>query len=225
VRGRGRSARDTDPARYHPKVYADDMLKLLDELGIARAVFIGTSMGGIITMAVAAKRLRAIAAAVLNDVGPVISMAGLERIKGYVGKGKPVVTWDDAAAYIKSVNAAAFPGNTMEDWHRWARRTFREVNGKIELDYDPQIAASIASAKLRPTSIMAKMLYRRLARNRPTLLIRGGLSDLVGPEEARYMREAAPALRYAEVPGVGHAPMLTEPEARAALSAFLAQVP
>jgi len=225
VRGRGRSERDTDPARYHPAVYAGDMLKLLDDLGIARAVFIGTSMGGIITMAVAAKRLRAIAAAVLNDVGPVISMAGLERIKGYVGKGKPVVTWDDAAAYIKSINEAAFPRNTMEEWHRWARRTFREVNGRIELNYDPQIAASIASAKLRPTSMMAKMLYRRLARNRPTLLIRGALSDLVGPDEARYMRRAAPALRYAEVPGVGHAPMLTEPEARAALSNFLAEVP
>ena len=225
VRGRGRSDRDTDPKRYHPAVYAADMLQLLDDAGIARAVFIGTSMGGIITMAVAAKRLRAIAAAVLNDVGPVISMVGLERIKGYVGKGRPVVSWDDAAAYIKSINEPAFPHNSMEEWHRWARRTFREVNGKIELNYDPLIAASIQSAKLRPTSMMAKLLYRRLARNRPTLLIRGGASDLVGPAEAAYMRQAAPNLRYAEVPGVGHAPMLTEPEARAALAAFLAEVP
>lgn len=225
VRGRGKSQRDPDPKRYHPAVYAGDMLKLLDDSGIARAVFIGTSMGGIITMAVAAKRLRAIAAAVLNDVGPIISMVGLERIKGYVGKGRPVESWDDAAAYIKSINEPAFPHNTMEEWHRWARRTFREVNGRIELNYDPQIAASIQSARLRPTSFMAKMLYRRLARNRPTLLIRGGASDLVGPAEARYMREAAPGLRYAEVPGVGHAPMLTEPEARAALADFLAAVP
>jgi pimeloyl-ACP methyl ester carboxylesterase len=225
VRGRGRSDRDPDPKRYHPAVYAADMLKLLDDAGIARAVFIGTSMGGIITMAVAAKRLRAIAAAVLNDVGPVISMAGLERIKNYVGKGRPVESWDDAAAYIKSINEPAFPHNSMQEWHRWARRTFREVNGKIALDYDPQIAASIQSARLRPTSLMAKLLYRRLARNRPTLLVRGAASDIVGPAEARYMREAAPGLRYAEVPGVGHAPMLTEPEARAALASFLAEVP
>ena len=225
ARGRGRSDRDPDPKRYHPAVYAADMLKLLDDAGIARAVFIGTSMGGIITMAVAAKRLRAIAAAVLNDVGPVISMAGLERIKGYVGKGRPVESWDDAASYIKSINEPAFPHNSMQEWHRWARRTFREVNGRIELNYDPQIAASIQSAKLRPTSMMAKLLYRRLARNRPTLLIRGAASDLVGPAEAAYMRQAAPNLRYAEVPGVGHAPMLTEPEARAALASFLAEVP
>jgi pimeloyl-ACP methyl ester carboxylesterase len=224
VRGRGRSERDPDPARYHPKVYAQDMLHLLDEAGIARAVFIGTSMGGIITMAIALKRLSAISAAVLNDVGPMISMKGLERIKGYVGKGRPLESWDDAAAYIKSINESAFPENTMADWMTWAKRTFREEGGRIVLDYDPKIAAAIQGAKLRPTSLAAKLLYRRLARNRPTLLIRGGNSDIVGPEEAQYMQRSAPGLKYAEVPGVGHAPMLTEPAARAALSSFLASV-
>ena len=225
VRGRGKSDRDPDPKRYHPAVYAGDMLKLLDDAGIARAVFIGTSMGGIITMAVAAKRLKAIAAAVLNDVGPVISMTGLTRIAGYVGKGKPVETWDDAAAYIKSINEAAFPHNSMEEWHRWARRTFHEENGKLVTNYDPRIAQSIQGARLRPTSLMAKLLYRRLARNRPTLLVRGAASDIVDAGGAAYMRHAAPSLRYAEVPGVGHAPMLTEPAAQAALETFLAEVP
>ncbi len=226
IRGRGRSDRDTDPRRYNPAVYAKDVLALLDEAGIARAVFIGTSMGGIITMAIAMKRLRAIAAAVLNDVGPVISMTGLMRIKGYVGKGRPVETWDDAAAYIKSINEVAFPQNTMDDWHAFARRTFRsDAVGKLSPDYDPQISAAIQGAKLKNTSLIAKLLYRRLARNRPTLLIRGGNSDLVGPEEAQYMRQAAPNLAYAEVPGIGHAPMLMEPAAQAALSAFLSRVP
>ena len=225
VRGRGRSDRDPNPANYNPAVYAKDMLALLDLAGIARAVFIGTSMGGIITMAVAGKRLKAIAAAVLNDVGPVISMDGLLRIRSYVGRGKPVETWDDAAQYMKSINEAAFPGNTMADWQRWARRTFREdVNHRIVLDYDPQIAASVQGAKLKSTSLVAKLLYRRLARNRPVMLIRGEKSDIVGAEEAQYMRRAAPGLIYAEVPGVGHAPMLTEPAAQAALSSFLANV-
>ncbi len=226
IRGRGRSERDPDATRYHPKVYASDVLKLLDDAGIARAVFIGTSMGGIITMAVAGKRLRAIAAAVLNDVGPVISMAGLTRIGGYVGQGKPVETWDDAAAYTKSINGAAFPENAREDWQAFAKRTFRaDAEGHINLDYDPQIAASLRGRKLKPTSLIAKLLYRRLARNRPTLLIRGANSDIVGPEEASYMRKAAPALQYAEVPGIGHAPMLMEPAAQAALTRFLANVP
>jgi len=225
VRGRGRSQRDPDPTRYNPKVYCGDVLRLLDEAGIARAVFVGTSMGGIITMAIAMKRLGAIAGAVLNDVGPMLSMKGLERIKGYVGKGVPVETWDDAAAYIASINGPAFPDHTHEDWLRFARRTFREEGGRVVLDYDPKIAEAIQGAKLKPTSIVAKLLYRRLARNRPTLLIRGGNSDIVDAGGAEYMRRAAPGLRYAEVPGVGHAPMLTEPEARAALEDFLAGVP
>ena len=224
VRGRGRSERDPDPRRYHPKVYAEDVLQLLDDAGIARAVFIGTSMGGIITMAIALKRLAAISAAVLNDVGPMISMKGLERIRNYVGKGRPLDSWEDAAAYIKSINESAFPENTMADWMVWAKRTFREEGGRIVLDYDPQIAAAIQGAKLKPTSLAAKLIYRRLARNRPTLLIRGANSDIVGPEEAQYMQRSAPELKYAEVPGVGHAPMLTEPAARAALSSFLASV-
>lgn len=225
VRGRGRSARDPDAKRYHPNVYAGDMLSLLDAAGISRAVFVGTSMGGIITMALAVKRLRAIAGAVLNDVGPMISMRGLTRIQGYVGKGREVRSWDEAAAYIKSINEVAFPHNTMEDWHRFARRTFREEpDGSVGLDYDPAIAASIQGAKLRPTSLAARLVFRRLARNRPTLLIRGANSDIVGPEEAAYMRSAAPTMAYAEVPGVGHAPMLTEPASRSAIESFLANV-
>lgn len=226
VRGRGRSDRDTDPKHYNAAVYAGDVLALLDAAGIGRAVFVGTSLGGLITMAVGAKRLRAIAAAVLNDVGPKISTVGLTRIRSYVGKGKPVETWDDAAAYMQSINGAAFPKNTMDDWHKFARRTFREdAQGKLGTNYDPQIAAAIQGTRLKPTSLVARILYRRLARNRPTLLIRGAISDLVGPEEAQYMRDAAPDLAYAEVPDVGHAPMLTEPEARSALAGFLARVP
>jgi pimeloyl-ACP methyl ester carboxylesterase len=226
VRGRGRSARDPDPKRYAPPIYAADVLALMDQAGIARAVFIGTSMGGLITMVVAMKRLAAIAGAVLNDVGPMINIEGLNRIRGYVGKGKPVETWSDAAEAIKGINGVAFPDNTDEDWMKFARRTFKEdANGRIVLDYDPQIAASVGNAKIKTTSFMAKLAYKRLARNRPTLLVRGANSDIVGPEEARYMREAAPQLRYAEVPRVGHAPMLTEPAAREALKSFLAHVP
>jgi pimeloyl-ACP methyl ester carboxylesterase len=224
VRGRGRSQRDPEPARYNPKVYCADVLALLDQAGISRAVFIGTSMGGIITMVLAMKRLGAIAAAVLNDVGPVISMKGLERIKGYVGKGRPVETWEDAAAYIESINGVAFPDNTAQDWMKFARRTYREEGGRIVLDYDLGISEAFRGAKLKSTSIIAKLLYKRLANNRPTLLIRGANSDIVGPEEAQYMRAAAPKLAYAEVPRVGHAPMLTEPAAREALTRFLADV-
>ena len=225
VRGRGRSAYDPDPTNYNPVIYAQDIQKLTADLGIARAVFIGTSMGGIITMTLALKRLSLIAAAILNDVGPAISQKGLTRIAGYAGKGKPVGSWEEAAAYIKGINEIAFPDNTMDDWATWARRTFSANNqGELVLQYDPNIAQAIQKGKLKASSLIAKLAFRRLARNRPTLLVRGGLSDIIEQEQADQMRAAAPTMKYVEVPRVGHAPMMMEAEAQTAIREFLLQV-
>ena len=225
VRGRGKSARDPDPSHYNPMVYAGDVMKLADDLGIARAVFVGTSMGGIITMTLALRRLKLIAAAVLNDVGPVISEKGLTRIAGYAGKGCALKTWDDAADYIQNINAPAFPDNDRAEWTKWAQRAFDEnEQGQLVLRYDPNIAQQMQRGPLKTTSWMGRMAFRRLARNRPVLLVRGALSDLMEDEQAGYMQRAAPAMQYAVVPGVGHAPMLTEPPARDAIGRFLAQV-
>jgi pimeloyl-ACP methyl ester carboxylesterase len=225
VRGRGRSEHDPDPSKYNPMVYAGDVIKLAHDLGIERAVFIGTSMGGIITMTLALRRLKLIAAAVLNDVGPVISEKGLSRIAGYAGKGCVLTSWEQATDYIMTINQEAFPANDMEEWSKWAHRAFTEnEQGELVLRYDPNIAMPLRTGKLKPSSWMGRMAFRRLARNRPVLLVRGALSDLVEDEQAGYMRRAAPAMQYAVVPGVGHAPMLTEPPAREAIQQFLSQV-
>jgi pimeloyl-ACP methyl ester carboxylesterase len=225
VRGRGQSERDPDPGHYNAEVYAGDVIKLAQDLGIERAVFIGTSMGGLITMTLAMRRMRLIAAAVLNDIGPIISARGLERIAQYVGRGQSPASWSEAVEYTRSINACAFPANTDEDWHRWARRAFVETApGQLAPRYDPNIALALRSGKLRPTSLMARYAFRRLARTRPLLLIRGALSDLVEAEQAARMRAAAPEMAYVEVPDVGHAPMLNEPEAQAALRSFLERV-
>ena len=226
VRGRGRSARPEDAASYRPAVYAKDVLGFMGALGIARAVFVGTSMGGIITMAIAGGRLRAIAAAVLNDVGPKLAMGGLQRIAGYVGKPIPVTSWEGAAEVVRELNRVAFPDNTAEEWQRWARRAFViNAEGRFVLNYDKRIALAFQGKPLKSTSLVAKLLFRRLANNRPTLLIRGALSDLLGAEEERYMRAVAPTMQVAAVPGVGHAPMLMEAEACEAIGRFLQQVP
>ena len=226
VRGRGESARDPNPANYHPVTYAGDVAKLMNDLGIARAVFVGTSMGGLITMTLAMRNLDLVAAAVLNDIGPVMSRAGLERIAGYAGKTCHVGTWEEAATYVKGINQGAFPANEDDEWDKWARRAFAEDDdGALSLRYDPQIGEALQNGKIRPTSMMARLAFRRLANHRPTLLIRGTLSDLVEDRQVMYMRRTAPAMLYAEVPDVGHAPMLTEPAAREALQGFLAQVP
>lgn len=225
VRGRGNSDYDPKPDRYTPVVYANDVVKLAHDLGIERAVFIGTSMGGLITMTLAVRKSSLVAAAVLNDVGPALSERGLSRIRGYTGKGEAFTSWQQAADYIKSINEVAFPDNTAQEWERWARRAFREDrDGHLALRYDPNIAVPIRANKLKATSFAAHFAFRRLARRRPTMLIRGGLSDLVEPEQAGAMCAAAPRMQYAEVPGVGHAPMLSEPAALEALRSFLGSV-
>ena len=225
VRGRGRSDRAPDPMTYRPDVYAKDVIALMDQAGIDRAVFLGTSMGGLITMALAAIKPRAITAAILNDIGPEVSPVGLARIGAYAGQPVETPTWAEAAAYVKRINTVAFPLYSDADWDAFARRTFREgTEGTPVLDYDPDIAVPIRAMGARALVPNLWPWFRRLARKRPTLLVRGGTSDLLGADIAEKMRKAAPAMAYVEVPGVGHAPMLDEPEAKAAIFEFLAGV-
>ena len=196
----------------------------MGQAGIARAVFVGTSMGGLITMTVAAMNPAAVAAAVLNDVGPELSPVGLGRILGYVGGGKPVASWAEAAEYARSINGVAFPGAPPAFWPAFARRIFREQDGGLALDYDPEITAPFRQAPTGPAPDLWP-LFASVTAGRPTLLVRGALSDLIDEEIAGRMRAAAPTMAYAEVPQVGHAPMLSEPEARSALAEFLSRAP
>jgi pimeloyl-ACP methyl ester carboxylesterase len=225
VRGRGLSDRDPHPANYVPNTYARDVIQLLDELGIARAVFIGTSMGGIMTLAISGMRRRLVAAAMLNDVGPEVAEAGIERIKSYVGKKVDISSWDDAANYLKSINGVAFPENQAQDWAAFARRTFAERDGKPVLDYDPQIMQPLSQNRYKAMTFVAWFLFKRLARSVPLLLIRGELSDLLSVEIADKMRRRAPAMAYAQVPQVGHAPTLSEQAAAQAIARFMSEAP
>ncbi len=225
VRGRGQSDRAPDPMTYTPDVYARDVVALMEQLGIEKAVFLGTSMGGLITMALTAIKPRAIAAAILNDVGPELAPEGLARIAAYTGQPVVIETWADAAAYAKRINETALPHYTDADWAAFARRTFREgTEGAPFLDYDPDISAPIKAAGAKALIPNLWPYFRALARKKPTLLLRGATSDLLSPAIVAKMRKAAPALAYAEVSGVGHAPMLDEAESRAAIFEFLAGV-
>jgi len=225
VRGRGQSDRDPNPRNYQPKIYARDVLAMMEALDVPRAIFLGTSMGGLIVMALAAMRLKAIAAAILNDVGPAIAPEGIARILSYAGKGPEVGDWNDAAEYVRRTNAVAFPHYSDEQWHRFAQRTFRQGSAGLVLDYDPAIMVPLAKPPPKLAGFIAGLLFRRLARKRPTLLIRGENSDIVSAEIAEKMQRMAPGLQRVDVPGVGHAPMLTEPEAVDAIEQFLRTVP
>lgn len=218
-RGRGSSDYDPLPARYIPPTYLHDTIELLDHLGIAQAIFVGTSLGGLVTMGVAAAAPERIAAAILNDVGPELTSAGLDRIRTYVGRPVRFATWDDAARLLASNNSSFSDRYTHEDWVRMARRTCREDNGEVCFDYDMAIAAPFAAANSgAPVDLWP--LFQALAK-KPLLLIRGERSDLLSAETTARMQREAADMQLAVVPGVGHAPDLDEPEAVAAIDAFL----
>ena len=218
-RGRGMSDYDPVPARYLPPTYAYDVLELFDQLEIPPAIFVGTSLGGLVTMAVAVFAQQRIAAAVLNDVGPELTPVGIERIKSYVGSGKRFQSWDEVGQAV-AANNGGFENYTHDDWVRMAKRNCREENGEIVFDYDMAIAEPFSAAGPTP-EIDAWPFFAALAQ-KPLLVIRGATSDLLSAEALEKMHAAAPAMKSAVVSGVGHAPDLSEPEAVAAIDAFLA---
>jgi pimeloyl-ACP methyl ester carboxylesterase len=226
MRGRGKSANDPDPAHYVPAVYAQDVLKLMDALAIRRAVFIGTSMGGLITMVLATMAPDRIAASVLNDVGPKLNPAGLARIATYVGRTQPASSWEAAAEAVRAVNGHAYPErlDDREFWLAFARRTFRvREDGLLETDYDPHIALAFADFDQDAAPPDLSPLFAALAQ-KPMLSLRGAISDLFSEDVVETMRAIKPDLETATIPNVGHAPMLDEPEAWDAVLDFLARV-
>jgi pimeloyl-ACP methyl ester carboxylesterase len=225
VRGRGRSAHDPQPMNYVPRTYARDVAGLLRALGVERGVFLGTSMGGLITMLMALTNGSRVAAAILNDVGPVAAPEGLARIAAYAGQPVAIDTWDDAMAYVRRINGAAFPNWSDEDWRDFARRTFREEGGKPVRDYDPAISEPIKAGRLKPVPLLTWFLFRRLARKRRLLVLRGQHSDILSSEIAARMQRRARGMKLVEIDGVGHAPMLTEPTAKSAILDFLDEMP
>lgn len=220
-RGRGESDFDPDPSRYVPLTYAHDVIALLDHLGIADAIFVGTSLGGLVTMLMAVLDEDRIAAAILNDIAPELEESGLARIRTYVGKDQRFADWGEMARAVAE-NGRGLPRHYADDdWVRAARRLGREQNGQIRFDYDMAIVEPFEAGPTPQVEMWP--LFRALAQ-RPLLLIRGGESDLVGAAVFAKMLEQAPSAKFVEIPGVGHAPDLDEPAAIAAAEAFLTRV-
>ena len=220
-RGRGLSGYDPVPARYKPSTYAGDVTELLDQLMIDRALFVGTSLGGLVTMLMAVTAPERIAAAILNDVGPDIAPGGVERILTYVGKDARFKSWDEAAEAIAANYGASFDRYTHDDWVRRAERNCREENGEIRFDYDMAIAEPFKTVGPAP-KVDLWPLFAALGQ-KPLLVIRGAKSDLLTAETAARMQEVAPGMKLETIPGVGHPPGLDEPEALAAIDEFLAE--
>lgn len=224
LRGRAESAYAKDPMTYVPLTYVQDIERLLTDLALQRFVVIGTSLGGIIGMLMAATRPDRLAGMLFNDVGPAIEQAGLDRIRGYVGSGSAQPTWVHAARTLAESQSDCYPDYGLEDWLAMAKRLYRlNKSGRLVLDYDMRIAEPLrlpggeAGVDLWP--VMASF------KNVPSMIVRGELSDLFSAATAqRMVGDIGPQAELVSVPRVGHAPTLNEPEAVAAIDRLLARV-
>ncbi len=208
-RGRGKSQYDRNPANYNLAVELRDLLTVLTALEVPRAVFVGTSRGGILTMLLTAARPTAIAGCVLNDIGPVIELEGIARIRSYVGKLPQPASFQDGAELLRKRFGAQFPKLTDTDWLAFAHRTFKQEGARLVPDYDPGIATALAGLDMeQPLPSMWKE-FEGLARV-PVLLVRGANSDLLSAATVKEMQARHPGLGVIEVPDEGHAPLLSQ---------------
>lgn len=220
-RGRGKSGYASDPQTYAPPVYANDMAALLDHLGVQNCVVIGTSLGGLMAMFMAATMKERLLGVILNDIGPEIDPAGGERLMSYVGIGKQFATWEEAANAMAELNRVAFPHYGPDQWMTFAKRTCVERDGIIAMAYDLRIAEPIKQAQEQNAPDLWPLFMT--LEGLPLLCIRGETSDILSPETLQKMHERMPQMESVSVPKIGHAPALDEAEARAAIDKFLAQ--
>ena len=219
-RGRGRSARDPDWRNYRPETYLADILDLLAVAGVHRMIVVGTSMGGLLAMGLAAYRPTLLAGAILNDVGPEIAGPGFQRILDYIGTDRPEASWEGAIAEVKRM----FPTlslDTEAKWLRIAEASYRRgEDGILHFDWDVALARNLGTRPGQLPDLWG--LYRGLG-PRPVLAIRGGLSDVLSEATFERMAEVKPDLQRIVVPDVGHVPALDEPEVAEAIHEFIAR--
>ena len=218
-RGRGLSAWDPDPKNYDLQVESNDIADVLTALGVSRAVFVGTSRGGLHIMLLGALRPAFLAGVVINDIGPVIERAGLDRIKGYIGKAPPLRSWDDARAAMERIADGRFTGLDAAEWDAYARLTFQEKDGILAGRYDPGLLINLAAMDLDKIPELWPQ-FDGLA-HLPLMVVRGANSDLFSSETAAAMLARHPGAELVTVPGQGHAPLLRDEATIERIAAFV----
>ncbi len=219
-RGRGRSDFDPNPANYSVPVETTDVLAVTSAAGISRAIWLGTSRGGLIAMVIAATRPELAAGIILNDIGPELEMSGLMKIKGYLGPPVTPRTWSEAAGGLQRLFGSVFPALTSDDWMAWARRAFRQdEHGRLVRTYDPALARTFDG--IDPAAPPAPLweLFDAMAKV-PLLSIRGELSDLLSRDCVKEMKRRRPDMETCDVPLQGHAPLLADAPTILRIKAF-----
>ncbi|HYD98686.1 MAG TPA: alpha/beta hydrolase [Alphaproteobacteria bacterium] len=217
VVGRGASDWLAQPALYGYPQYLADMAVLLARLDVPEVTWVGTSMGGLIGMLLAADPKSPIKRLVVNDVGPFIPKAALERIGGYVGKDPDFADEAEAEAYLRGV-LAGFGRLSDAQWGHMARHSVRrKASGALGLAYDPGIGAAFTGQPIPDVDLWPVWDAIRC----PVLVLRGSSSDLLLAETAEEMTRRGPPARRVEIPDAGHAPALMAPDQIAVVRDFL----
>jgi pimeloyl-ACP methyl ester carboxylesterase len=240
LRGRGRSDRDPTASNYNAATYAADTWRLLDEAGVRRVALIGTSLGGLVSMIMADQQPERIRGVIINDMGPDVPPAAVQRILQYVGRTPPAKDWSAAAREAKQNYGLAFPGLPDAFWEHHVRHYWTEdERGRPVPDMDPAIGDALRKThkamkillflrrmglvkRVRGVPIDGWDLFRALSM--PSLLLRGELSDVLTEATVERMQFVKPDLEVVRVPDRGHAPLLDEPAALTAIEQFLARL-
>ncbi len=224
-RGRGKSPYDANYKNYNPQVYIGDIYAFLTEKKIEKALFVGTSLGGLLTMAMAGFAKNFIAGAILNDVGPEVDKSGSRRILDYVGKEVRYATLEEAAEKQKELYRGAYPDITEEDWLGQAKSTFiyDEVAKNYRLNYDLNLGKALAEQLNSDEQVDLWPFFKELD-DVPTLAIRGALSDVLSEAVFDRMKKENPNMETLVLKNRGHVPLLNEPETLTKLDDFIARV-
>lgn len=221
-RGRGESDYDPDYNNYNVFQEMQDALALLDHLGIEKAVFLGTSRGGIIAMIAAAIAKDRMLGVLLNDIGPVIKTAGLAHIIAYLSIPSKAKTYREAGLELRDAMGHDFTGVSDDEWEVYAMRWVKVGPNGIERSFDPKLLDAVKVAFEQDTPDLWP--YFDAMEGLPLGLIRGANSDLLDETTVREMQKRRPDMIYANVPGRGHVPFLDERESVAVIKALLATV-
>ena len=222
VVGRGRSDWLADPMGYQVPQYLGDMVTLLARVNAQTVDWVGTSMGGLIGLALAAQRGAPLRRLVLNDVGPTIEPLALMRIGQYLGVPARWASLDEAADAMWAISRGFGP-HTREQWLALTDpQLVRDEQGFYKPRYDPGIAAPFRAVTPEIAAAGEALLWQAWDRlSLPVLLLRGAQSDLLSAATAQAMTQRGPSARLVELPGVGHAPTLVQPDQVALVRDFL----
>jgi pimeloyl-ACP methyl ester carboxylesterase len=218
-RGRGRSGHDANTANYTVAVECRDALTVLSALGVPRALFAGTSRGGLILHVIAVLRPDCIHGAILNDIGPEIEADGLREIRDYLSRTAFPASFAAAAEGLRALHGAAFPALSDADWRDMAEAIYVERDGRIVADFDPGLTGQLQAIDFSKPLPTLWPQFELLAQ-KPLLVVRGEQSRLLSPQTLIRMADHA-TVQTMTAPGQGHAPLLHHADVFPSVKAFL----